>query len=90
MSVPRYSLNETDSLTKQALRPNARTRGEVLFLWEGRCARCGVEEWRTKHRHHLHRRIKGTMGGRYEVENLIPLCGPCHLKVEREAADAVL
>jgi 5-methylcytosine-specific restriction endonuclease McrA len=90
MSISRYSLDETDSLTRQALRPSAQTRGEVLYRWQGRCARCGVEEWRTTHRHHLLRLLSGARGGRYEVDNLIPLCSPCHLRLEREVADEIL
>ena len=57
-------------------------RAEVLFLHQGRCYICGVEEWKTRKRLHMHRVIKGTSGGTYAVENVAALCSMCHYHAE--------
>lgn len=57
-------------------------RIEVLYRHEGRCYICGIEEWRYRKRLQMHRVIPATQGGQYTLDNVIPLCVPCHKKAE--------
>jgi hypothetical protein len=34
-------------------------RHQIMYKFQGRCAACGVEEWQTQKRLHLHRPLKG-------------------------------
>lgn len=63
----------------------SKTRIEVLFKYRGRCYVCGIEEWRYQKRLHMHRVTPGTAGGLYTLDNVIPLCSPCHRNHEGKA-----
>ncbi|MBA3829944.1 MAG: HNH endonuclease [Taibaiella sp.] len=65
-------------------------RKEILFLYMGRCFLCGIEEWRTKASHQMHRVTPGKEGGVYVLSNLIPVCRACHKHVEGQTWQKLL
>jgi hypothetical protein len=52
-------------------------RAFALFKFEGRCALCGIEEWRTRRRLNLSRVIRERDSGLYTSDNVVMLCYRC-------------
>lgn len=59
-------------------------RFELMFLQEGKCTDCGIEEWRLKKHFHAHRIKPGAEGGRYVADNVVLICPKCHYRRHHE------
>jgi hypothetical protein len=74
--------SENGSARNTHARCSTKTRRSILQTYQGCCYVCGVPEWETGAALHMHRVVKGRTGGRYETDNIIPVCGACHIRVE--------
>jgi len=68
--------NKTERERIRARKQWRELRATILSVFDFRCAACG-EFGRTLHIHHIK---PWRLGGKDEVENLIPLCAKCHSK----------
>lgn len=49
-------------------------RRQVLELHGHRCLLCGKKAWQVHHQFY----VRGKEPWEYDIEDLTPLCGPCH------------
>lgn len=59
-------------------------RAQVIARARNACERCGRVAPLD-----LHHRIKRSQGGQHTADNLVAVCGPCHLLIEDQPAQAV-
>jgi hypothetical protein len=59
-------------------------RLKIMYDQEGKCADCGIEEWRLMKRLNAHRILTGRDGGKYLYGNVILLCSKCHYRRHHE------
>jgi 5-methylcytosine-specific restriction endonuclease McrA len=63
------------SKPEQGLVPSTTLRKYVLYHQCGQCLECGIPEWATSARLHLHRLQSD---GLYSIHNVVALCVACH------------
>jgi Zn finger protein HypA/HybF involved in hydrogenase expression len=74
----------TKEMKEYGLIMSNKLRIEIMYRQRGKCASCGIEEWKLKKKLHAHRIYPGEKGGRYISENVILLCPKCHYRRHHE------
>ena len=82
-----YCLNQINSITERALPPDEKLVSKPLrkLVWakcvDNQCAICEKPITKTKNGFHVGHIVARARGGKTDIDNLIPMCSDCNLKM---------